>query len=116
MLTEAVNAAKKAATYIETERAKQGELFPQESKPFVYQGIIIDAPKDFSPENIERTMKPLRDLVNRNIKEYQDAKKKLEPDIDNAIKVAKSQNEINWDDKPAQEPAKPQVDQEAEKG
>lgn len=118
-LTEAVNAAKKAATYIETERAKQGELFPQESKPFVYQGIIIDAPKDFSPENIERTMKPLRDLVNRNIKEYQDAKKKLEPDIDNAIKVAMSQNEINWGDQPAQqpaqEPAKPQVDREAEK-
>jgi hypothetical protein len=95
-LTEAINAVQQAKDHFEKERTKQGSLFTEQepSKPFFYQGIAIDTPKDFSPENINRVVKPLVKLVETRQKDLIQAQEKLQPQIEEAIKTAKAQGSL----------------------
>lgn len=95
-LREAINAVQQAKDHFEKERTKQSSLFADQepSKPFFYQGIAIDTPKDFSPDNINRIIQPLVKLVDTRQKELLTAEEKLQPQIEQAISTAKAQGSL----------------------
>ena len=102
-LSETIADLKAVRESILKEKDKQGNLFGEESKPIQAQGLTFTVPQDFSKENIERIITPLKDLVQRRQSELTAIEKKVEPEIEKAIKAAKAQQEMFMPEEPVKD-------------